>query len=147
MYLDKCILDTSKLASTWVTHLPHEHYYDDCLKHTFHSERGSVHVWGGISQDWKSPPIFLCGTGRKGVTAKDYQKQLLERLGVVSPAFLGLYDYTASLDSQYDEDQAPIHGTLRLLVKVMSDLGIHPHPHPAISPNLKPIEDVWHIMK
>ena len=113
-YSDECIFDTSKRGSTWVTRLPHEWYHDDCLQHTFHRGRGSVHVWGAISQNWKSPLIFLCGTGKKGVTAKDYQEQVLEP--VVSPAFLGLYDYTASPDSQYIEDQAPCHGTWRALV-------------------------------
>jgi len=85
-----------------------------------------VHIWGAISQNWKSPLVFLCGTGKKGVTAKDYQEQVLEP--VVSPAFLGLYDYMASPDSQYIEDQAPIHGTRWALVEVKSDLGISLHP-------------------
>ena len=131
--------------TTWVTHLPHERYHDNCLQHTFHSGRGSVHVWGAISQDWKSPLIFLCDTGKKGVTAKDYQEQVLEP--VVSPAFLGLYDYTASPDSQYIADQAPCHETRRALVQVRSDLPIPLHPRSASSPDLNPIEDVWRIMK
>ena len=66
---------------------------------------------------------------------------------MVSPAFLGLYDHTASPDSQYIEDHAPCHGTRPALVQVKSDLAIHLHPHPASSPDLNPIEDVWRIMK
>lgn len=66
---------------------------------------------------------------------------------MVSPSFLGLYDYTASPDSQYIEDQPPCHGTRRALVQVKSALAIPLHPCAASSPNLNPIEDVWRIMK
>lgn len=99
-----------------------------------------MHVWDAISQNWKSPLVFLRGTGKKGVTAKDYQEQVLEP--VVSPAFLGLYDYMNSPDSQYIEDQASIHGTHRALVEVKSDLGIPLHCQLAASPDLNSIEDV-----
>jgi hypothetical protein len=63
MYSDECTFDTSKRGSAWVTRLPSERYHDHCLQHTFHSGRGSVMVWGAISHNWKSPLIFLEGTG------------------------------------------------------------------------------------
>ncbi|PWW73240.1 hypothetical protein C7212DRAFT_39087, partial [Tuber magnatum] len=55
MYSDECFFDTLKQGSTWVTRLPHKHYHDHCLQHTFHSGRSSVHLWGAISHNWKSP--------------------------------------------------------------------------------------------
>jgi transposase len=153
MYGDECSFDTSKRGPAWVTRLPTERYHDHCMQHDFHSGRGSVMVWGAISYNWKSPLIFLEGTGKKGVRAQDYLEQVLEP--VVAPAFAGLLGYQGaeakSLEggqhAQYVEDHAPIHGCRHKLVEVKRVLGIPAHPRPSSSPDLNPIENVWRAIK
>ena len=67
-------------------------------------------VWGAISYDWKSPLVFLEGTGKKGVQALDYYNQVL--VPVVGPAFNGLLDYEGMEEGGlYVEDQVSVHGT------------------------------------
>jgi hypothetical protein len=110
-------------------------------------------VWGAISYNWKPPPIFLQGTGRKGVQAIDYYEQVLEP--VVSPAFQGLLGYTGYTANftegndwgLYVEDRSPVHGTKKKLVEAKQMLAIPLHDRPASSPDLNPIENVWRIMK
>jgi hypothetical protein len=102
-------------------------------------------VWGAISHNWKSPLVILEGTGARGVVTADYLEQVLEP--VVAPAFYGLLGYDGSGEAQYVEDQAPVHGTKRMLVEVKATLGIPLHPRPASSPDLNPIENVWRTMK
>jgi transposase len=100
-------------------------------------------VWGAISYDWKSPLVFLEGTGTKGVTAIDYYEQILEP--IVAPAFHGLLGYTPN--GLCVEDCAPIHGTRKRLVEAKRILGIPLHERPPNSPDLNPIENVWRLMK
>ncbi|KAH0610312.1 uncharacterized protein H6S33_011839 [Morchella sextelata] len=145
MYSDECTFDTSARGSAWVTRLPGERFHEDCIQYTFNSGRGSVHVWGAISYNWKSELVFLDGTGGKGICAKDYMEQVLEP--IVAPAFMGLLDYDASTGGLYVEDRAPWHGTKKALVEVKKILDIPLHSRPAQSPDLNPIENVWRIMK
>ena len=80
------------------------------MEHSQRPGRGSVMVWGAISYDWKSPLVFLEGTGKKGVQALDYYNQVL--VPVVGPAFNGLLDYEGMEEGGlYVEDQVSVHGT------------------------------------
>jgi hypothetical protein len=49
----------------------------------------SAIVWGAISYNWKSPLIFLDGTGKRGVQVSDYLDQVLGPM--VAPAFRGFW--------------------------------------------------------
>jgi len=145
MFSDKCVFDTSQRGSVWVTRLPTERYHDHCMQHNFHSGHAYFMVWGAISYNWKSPLVFLDGTGPKGVIVKDYLHQVLEP--IVAPAFMDLLEYDASPEAQYIEDQAPIHGTGRMLRETKNILGIPLHKRPPSSPDFNPIENVWRILK
>ena len=146
MYSDESSFDTSKRGRNWVTRLRGERYHDHCMEHSQRQGRGSVMVWGAISYDWKSPLVFLEGTGKSGVQALDYYNQVLEP--IVGPAFNGLLDYKGMEEGGlYVEDQAPVHGTRGLLVKAKKDMGIPLHERPSCSPDLNPIENVWRILK
>jgi transposase len=146
MYSDESTFDTSRRGSAWVTRLSTERDHNDCIQHTFNSGRASVPVWGAISYNWKSELVFLKPTGKRGITASDYQHQVLEP--IVGPAFNNyLTGYSPSSEGLFVEDQAPWHGTKQALVDVKRDLGIPLHKRPPSSPDLNPIENVWRIMK
>jgi hypothetical protein len=93
----------------------------------------------------------LEGTGKRGVTARDYLEQVLEP--IVSPAFHGLLGYPAEPITElgeYVEDAAPIHGKKSetgCLVVPKQVLGIPVHLRPTSSPDLNPIENCWRVMK
>jgi hypothetical protein len=65
-----------------VTRKGGERCYPDCIQHQFH--RGgteSVSAWGAIGYGYKSPLIFVKGTGKKDAFKQvDYLAQILEHL-------------------------------------------------------------------
>jgi transposase len=146
MYSDECSFDTSKRGTIFVTRCGSERYHTDCMHRSFHSGRGSFMVWGAISYNWKSPLIFLEGTGKRGVCADDYLEQVLDPF--VGPAFCGCFGYTGYREGgEFVEDQAGVHGTRKKFVEVKAIMGILLHRRPASSPDLNPIENVWRILK
>jgi len=66
-----------------------ERYCEDCIQHQFH--RGHitpVNAWGAIGYGYKSPLIFVDGTGKKGAFKQvDYLTQVLEYLPPILEAF------------------------------------------------------------
>jgi transposase len=146
MYADECSFDTSKRGSTWVTRQSHERYHEDCMQHSFHSGRTSIHVWGAISYNWKSPLVIFDPPKGRGVNSIDYLTEVLDP--IVGPAFCGCFGYEGfKKGGQYVEDQAGIHGTKGALVEEKKVMGIQLHKRPASSPDLNPIENVWRTMK
>lgn len=131
------------------TRQPGEKYHTDCMYHTYHSGRTTIMVYGAISYNWKSPIIFIEGTGKRGgMTSKDYLRQVLVPL--IGPAMRDeLDDDTTPIIgfSDYVEDSAPPHGVKRALIKPKRELGIILHSRPASSLDLNSIESLWIIMK
>jgi hypothetical protein len=101
--MDECSFDTSARGTTWVARFRHERYYDHCIDHDFQGGWALVMVWGAISYNWKSPLIFLDGTGKRGVQAPDYLEQVLRP--VVAPAFQGLLGYEGYRAKQEEEEE------------------------------------------
>ena len=82
-------------------------------------------VWGMIGYNWKSKLIFLEGTGKRGITGKDYLEQVLKPY--IAPMFKKRCknDFPGfKQGGLYLEDNAPVHGTTKLLVKEKQKLGI-----------------------
>lgn len=73
IYGDECSFDSSNRGTSCVTRVQGKWFHDDCIDYTFSSERISVMVYGAISHNWKSPLVFIEGSGaRGGMTSQDY---------------------------------------------------------------------------
>lgn len=126
----------------WVSR-PDGHGHDSqFIQPTFRSGRLSLPVWGAIAFDKKWPLVFLDLEGKKGLSAKAYTEQ------VVRPV-LGqmVQEVTALVRETYVvEDGARCH-TAKFTQAARNDLGIPSLQHPAQSPDLNPIEDMWLDLK
>ena len=66
-----------------------EQYCEDCIQHQFHrGHTTAVNAWGAIGYGYKSPLIFVDGTGKKGAFKQvDYLAQVLKHLLPILDAF------------------------------------------------------------
>jgi hypothetical protein len=72
-----------------VTRKKGERTHPTCIQHQFHRGHTTpVNAWGAIGYGYKSPLIFLHGSGKMGAfTQKDYLTQILEYLQPILEAF------------------------------------------------------------
>ncbi|KAJ3519633.1 hypothetical protein NMY22_g13113 [Coprinellus aureogranulatus] len=128
----------------YVTRRLDERLEEDCLVPTFNQSTVRVMVWGCIMHGEKGPLIVLEYPGGKGggMDSKRYREQVLE--GV-------LLEYWKEMgagkgDVQFQQDNAPSHQS-KATKKWFATHGIKLFPHPASSPDVSPIEPVWHELK
>ena len=99
-------------------------------------------VWEAIGYGWKSKLIFLRPSGKRGITAKDYEQQVLE-------AYLGpIMANTRERDPDtfIVEDNAPVHSR-KSTQATQVRYQINSIDWPASSPDFNPIENVWRVIK
>jgi len=109
-----------------------------------------VHFFGAIGYSYKSQLVNIHGTGLHGAfTQKDYLSQVLEPYieGFLKAfgAILG-----AGKTPQFMEDGNSAHGhksTTNLCARWRAFKGIVLFHHPAISPDMNPIEKCWRRIK
>jgi transposase len=126
-----------------------EQYLPQHLQRTFRSSRKSLMVWGAIAHGKKwdlvrlsIPPSEVQEKG-KGMNGEKYVRMVLN--GPLKRAARQLR--TARWrDILVVEDGAPCH-TCKLAKEARSKLGIPSLIHPPSSPDLNPIENVWHLLK
>lgn len=126
-----------------------EQYLPQHLQRTFRSSRKSLMVWGAIAHNKKwdlvrlsIPPSEVQEKG-KGMNGEKYVRMVLN--GPLKRAARQLR--TARWrDILVVEDGAPCH-TCKLAKEARSKLGIPSLIHPPSSPDLNPIENVWHLLK
>jgi transposase len=122
---------------------PDGHGHDSrYVQPTFRSGRLSLPFWGAIAVDKKWPLVFLDLEGKKGLSAKAYTEQ------VVRPVLSQMVqEMTASGRETYVvEDGARCH-TAKVTQEARNVSGITSLQHPAQSPDLNPIEDMWLDLK
>ena len=127
-----------------MTQRPDEEFDEDCLVPTFKQSSVHVMVWGCIMKGWKGPLVVLEYPGGKGggMNTARYQEQVLESV---------LKDFYKQMDAERDgvifqQDGAASHRS-KSTKKWFSDHEIPLLFHLASSPNLSPIEPVWHELK
>jgi transposase len=123
----------------WVWRRPGERFLEKCLAPTFKSGRQSLMVWGCMAYGRLGPLVLMPKDERTGV---DYT-----RLVLAGP----LWDFYSDLLEERGlvavmEDGAPVHRS-RAAKDFHTTHKIEVFPHPAQSPDMNPIEHVWHRLK
>jgi transposase len=127
-----------------VTRRPDEEYLEECLAPTFQQSSLRVMIWSCIGLGWKGPIVVLDYPGGKGggMTAKRYQEQVLE--AVVKKLYADLEKKLGGIHFQHDG--AASHRA-KSTQRWLEQHNIRLLFHPTSSPDLDPIERVWHELK
>lgn len=112
-----------------------EAFHKDCLKRTVKFPKG-IMVWGCMSAKGLGTLKFIEGT----VNAQKYQDILQESL---LPSVASLYP---GEDYIFQQDGASCH-TAKSTKKWFGENSVKVLSHPSSSPDLNPIETLWHKMK
>ena len=128
----------------FVTRRADEEYLDECLVPTFKHSPVRTMVWGCIMEGRKGPLVVLEYPGGKGggMNSKRYCEQVLE--GVLQDFHVKMKQVHGRIEFQ--QDNASCH-TSKQTKKWFSNHDISLLYHPPNSPDLSPIEPVWHELK
>jgi transposase len=141
-------------AKERVTRKRGERTHPTCIQHQFH--RGGtipVNAWGAIGYGYKSPLLFIHGSGKKGAfTQKDYLAQVLApHIQPILEAFAAItHLLRPSAEPLFMEDGNAAHGhksTRNCCAQFRTKHGIILMPHPSTSPDMNPIEKCWRRIK
>lgn len=131
-------------GTVWVTRGVDEAYDEDCVIPTFKQSPLRVMIWSCIMKGSRGPLVILNYPGGKGgeMTAARYQDQVLDKV---------LFDYYWKMSQErgqvvFQQDGARCHTAKSTLAWLERNL-IEIFPHPASSPDLSPIEPLWHELK
>jgi transposase len=136
-----------------VTRKGGERCHPTCIQHQFHRGHTTpVNAWGAIGYGYKSPLIFVNGSGKKGAfTQKDYLSQVLSRIQPILEAFAEVtHRLSPSVEPLFMEDGNSAHGhksTRNCCARFRTEHGIILMPHPSTSPDMNPIEKCWRRIK
>ena len=145
IWSDECYIHLDdKSGRVYVTRRANEEYDENCVIPTFKQSSVRVMFWGCIMKGRKGPLVVLEYPGGKGggMTAQRYISQVLE-------AHLNSFYHQMKEERpavKFQQDSAPSH-TSKLAKQWLADHGISVFPHPPSSPDLNPIEPVWHELK
>ncbi|PMD23503.1 hypothetical protein NA56DRAFT_569102, partial [Hyaloscypha hepaticicola] len=137
-----------------VTRKRGERIHPICIQYQFHRGHTTpVNAWGAIGYGYKSPLIFIHGSGKRGAfTQKDYLAQVLapylESIVNVFAAITHLLH--PSTEPLFIEDGNSAHGhksTRNYYTQFRTKHGIILIPYPSTSPDMNPIEKCWRRIK
>jgi hypothetical protein len=128
-----------------VTRNKDERTHPTCIQHQLHRGHTTpVNAWGAIGYGYKSPLLFVHGSGKTGaLTQKDYLTQVL------APHIKGIIHAFATITHElgveplFMEDGNSAHGhksTHNCCAQFCTKHGIILMPHPSTSPDMNPIE-------
>lgn len=128
----------------YVTRRPGEELKEDCVVPSFKQSSVRVMVWGAIMLGQKGPLIVLEYPGGKGsgMNSQRYQEQVLNGVFVDFHARMR----AAKGEIIFQQDNASSH-TSKSTKNWFATRGISLLYHPPSSPDLNPIEPVWHELK
>jgi transposase len=137
-----------------VTRKKGERTHPTCIQYQFHRGHTTpVNAWGAIGYGYKSPLIFIHGSGKSGAfIQKDYLSQVLEvHIQPILEAFAAVtYLLRPSAEPLFIEDSNSAHGhksTRNCCTRYRTKHGIILMPHPSTSPDINPIEKYWRRIK
>jgi hypothetical protein len=143
-----------RTAKEKVTRKRGERTHPTCIQHQLH--RGGtipVNAWGAIGYGYKSPLLFIEGTGKSGAFKQvDYLAQILKpHIQGILEAFAAVtHQLSPSAEPLFMEDGNSAHGhksTKNCCSKWRTAHGIILMPHPSTSPDMNPIEKCWRWVK
>ncbi|PPQ91969.1 hypothetical protein CVT25_004444 [Psilocybe cyanescens] len=128
----------------FITRRADEEFLDDCLVPTFKQSPVRVMVWRCIIEGRKGPLVILEYPGGKGggMNMDRYCEQVLE--GVLVEFYKEMVKERGQV--KFQQDNAPCHQSKRTKTW-FSNHAIPLLYHPPNSPDLSPIEPVWHELK
>jgi hypothetical protein len=133
-----------KKGRVWVTRRPGEELLDECCVPVVPQNPIRAMVWGIIAKGFKGPLVVLQYPGGKGggMTAQRYIQQVLDG------PFLHFYQEMKKRrpNFKFQQDGAASHRA-KTTQKWLKEHNVIIFPHPPTSPDLSPIEPVWHILK
>ncbi|KAF4620782.1 hypothetical protein D9613_000081 [Agrocybe pediades] len=145
IWSDECYIYLGDSHSRiYVTRRPDEEYKEECVVPTFKQSSVWVMVWGCIMEGEKGPLIVLNYPGGKGggMNSKLYREQVLDG------CLKSYYEKKKAEKGKvyFQQDGAPSHRS-KATQQWFQESGIKLLFHPASSPDLNPIEPVWHELK
>lgn len=145
IWSDECyVLVGDQKGTIYVTRTADEKYDEDCVIPRFTQSDLRVMVWGCIMKNDKGPLVVLEYPGGKGggMTAQRYQDQVLD--GVFYDYWLQKMEERGQV--KFQQDGARSH-TAKVTKAWLARNQVETFPHPAASPDLSPIEPLWHTLK
>src|SRR6266487_3590379 len=125
-----------------------------CIQHQLYRGHATpIHAWGAIGYGYKSPLLFIHGSGKTGAfTQKDYLTQILQsHIQPILEAFAAItHQLRPVAEPLFMEDGNSAHGhksTHNCCAKWRTSHGIILMPHPSTSPDMNPIEKCWRRIK
>jgi hypothetical protein len=137
------------ITTCWTIRKAGHEYLPQHLQQTFRSSRKTLMVWGAIAHNKKwdlvrlSIPPSEAALKGKGMTGQRYVDMVLK--GFLKRAASSMHIQTWG-EVLVVEDGAPCR-TCKLAKDARIELGIKSLVHPPHSPDLNPIENVWHLLK
>ena len=145
IWSDECYIFIGDTKGTvYVTRRPDEVLDDDCTIKTFSQSPIRVMIWACFAYGYKGPLVVLDYPGGPGggMNSERYIEQVL------SEDFKHFYG-SVKRHRRYaifQQDGAKCH-TSKMTMQWLSKNSIKLFPHPASSPDLNPIENLWHTLK
>jgi hypothetical protein len=133
-----------KKGRVWVTRKAGEELLDECCVPVVPQSPVRVMVWGIVMKGVKGPLVVLEYPGGRGggMTAQRYIDQVLK-----GPLLQFYHSRKRSRPGfQFQQDGAPAHRA-KITKAWLAEHSIPIFPHPPTSPDVSPIECVWHILK